>query len=123
MQPALFGDLAKFDHRTAAVIHGALEMRDAADNVDAEVECAQRILASGRRAVEAVLREGNKLQIDIGRDLLLHLQQRLDGEKAVVAGVDMGADGEQSHRDRPVAIGECSLLHRLMGKQRLQFAP
>ena len=122
-QAALRRDLAEFGDRTRAVGHGALEMRNAADDVDAHVERADGVLARRRRAVEAVLREGDELQVDIGRDLLLHLEQRLDGEQPVVADVDMGADGEQAHRDRPVAIGERALLHRLVGKQRLQLAP
>ena len=122
-QAALRGDLAELGDRARAVGHGALEMRDAADDIDAEVERADCVFARRRRAVEAVLREGDELQVDIGRDLLLHLEQRLDGEQPVVADVDMGADGEQAHRDRPVAIAKRALLHRLMGEQRLQLAP
>ena len=44
-------------------------------------------------------------------------------EQPVVADVDMGADREQAHRHRPVAIGERPLLHRLVRQQRLQLAP
>ena len=81
------------------------------------------VVARRRRAVEAVLREGDELQVDIGRDRLLDVEQRLDREQPVVADVDMAADGEQAHRHRPVAIGERPVAHRLMGQQRLQFAP
>ena len=122
-QPALGGDLAELGHRAAAVLHGALEMRDAADDIDAEVERADGVLPGGRRAVEAVLREGDELQVDIGRDLLLHVEQRFHRQQPVVAGVDMAADGEQAHRHRPVAIGERALAHGLMRQQRLQLAP
>ena len=78
---------------------------------------------AARRAIEAVLREGDELQVDIGRDLLLHVEQRLDRQQPVVAGVDMAADGEQAHRHRPVAIGERAVAHGLMRQQRLQLAP
>jgi phosphomannomutase len=53
-----------------------------------------------RRAVEAVLREGDELQVDIGRDLRFTSSSASTASSAVVAGVDMGADGEQAHRDR-----------------------
>ncbi len=122
-QAALGGDLAELGDRARAVGHGALEMRDAADDVDAQVERADGVFARGRRTVEPVLREGDELQVDIGRDLLLHLEQRLDGKQPVVADIDMGADGEQAHRHRPVAIAERPLLHGLVGQQRLQLAP
>ena len=52
-----------------AIRHRALEMRDAADDVDAHVERAVQVLAALGRAVVAVLREGDELQVDIGRDL------------------------------------------------------
>ena len=67
-QPALRGDLAERGDAGGAVGHGALEMRDAADDVDAEVERAVEVLRRGRRAVVAVLRKGDELQVDIGRD-------------------------------------------------------
>ena len=122
-QAALCRDFAQFRHRARAVGHGALEMRDAADDVDAHVERADGVLARRRRAIEPVLREGDQLQVDIGRDRLLDVEQRLDRQQPVVADIDMGADGEQAHRHRPVAIGERAVAHRLMRQERLQFAP
>ena len=44
-------------------------MRDAADDLDAEVERALEIARGGGRAEIAVLREGDELQVEIG----LHL--------------------------------------------------
>ena len=82
-----------------------------------------RLLRRGRRAVVAVLREGDELQVDIGRDRLLHVEQRLDREQPVVADIDMGADREQPLADREVAIAERPLHHRLMGEERLELAP
>ena len=56
-----------------AIRHRALEMRDAADDVDAEIERALQIVGRARRTEIAVLREGDELQVEIGRDLLLDL--------------------------------------------------
>ena len=65
--------------------------------------CRARARGSRPRpgAVVAVLREGDELQVEIGRDPALHLEQRVDGEQPVVADVDMAADGEQALRRRP----------------------
>ena len=40
-----------------------------------------RLLRGARRAVVAVLRKGDELQVEIGRDPPLHLEQRLDREQ------------------------------------------
>ena len=82
-----------------------------------------RFSARARRAVVAVLREGDELQVEIGRDLRLHLEQRLDGEQPVVADVDMAADREQALRYRQVAVAQRPLDHRLVREERLQLAP
>ena len=108
-QAALRCDLAERFEAARPVLHRALEMRDAADHVDALVERALEILRSIRRAVVAVLREGDELQVDIGSDLLLHLEQRVDGRQPVVADVDMRADREQPLGDGEVAIAERAL--------------
>ena len=42
-QAALGRDPAQLDHRAAAVLHGALEVRDAADDVDPEIQRAQQV--------------------------------------------------------------------------------
>ena len=82
-----------------AVRHGALEMRNAADDIDAHVERPHQVLARLRASARAVLREGHELQVDIGRDLLLHLEEGLDGEQPVVADIDMAADRQRPLRD------------------------
>ncbi len=122
-QPALLGDGAERGDARRAVGHGPLEMRDAADDIDTEIEGAFEILRSRRGTVIAVLREGDELEVDIGGDPLFHVEQGLDGEEAIVADVDMGTDGEQALRDGKVAIAERPLGHRLMGEERLQLAP
>ena len=64
-----FSAISQSAFRLAAPVrHRALEMRDAADDVDALVERALEILRGGRRAEIAVLRKGDELQVDIGRD-------------------------------------------------------
>ena len=122
-QPTPGGDFAEFRHRTRAVGHGAFEMRNAADDIDAHVERADGVLKRRRRTIEPVLREGDQLQVDIGRDRLLDVEQGLHRQKAIVADIDMGADGEKAHRYGPVAIGERALAHRLVRQKRLQLAP
>ena len=52
-----------------AVGHGALEMRNAADDIDAHVESADKIRRARRGAIEAVLGKRHELQVEIGRDL------------------------------------------------------
>ena len=122
-QAALGGDLAQGAHRRRAVRHRALEMRDAADHLDAAIERPREVLDRARRAVEAVLRERDQLEIEIRRHAPLHLEERTHGEEPVVADVDMGADGEQSLRDREVAIAQGALDHRLVRQEGLQLAP
>ena len=68
-RPRFGGDLAERLQAARPVRHGALEMRDAADHVDALVERAVEVLRGVGRAEIAVLREGDELQVDVGRDL------------------------------------------------------
>lgn len=48
---------------------------------------------------------GDQLQVEQGRDAALHLEQRIHGQQARVAGVDMGADGQQALGHGLVAMG------------------
>ena len=64
-QAALRGDLAQGAHRGRAVGHRPLEMRNAADDVDAEVERPLEVAGGAGRAEIAVLREGDELQVEI----------------------------------------------------------
>ena len=98
-------------------------MRDAADDVDAEVERPLEIAGGEGRAQVAVLRERDELQVEIGLHGLLDVEQRLDRKQAIVADVDVAADREQALRDSEVAIAERALDHRLVRQMRLQFAP
>ena len=122
-QAAFGGDLAKLRHRARAVGHGALEMRNAANDVDAHVQRANGVFKRRGRAIESILRKGDQLQVDIGRDRFLDIEQRLDGEQPIVADIDVAAYGKQAHRHRPVAIGERPIAHGFMRQQRLQLAP
>ena len=74
-------------------------------------------------AQHAVLGKGDELQVEVGRDAALHLEQRIDREAARIAGVDVAADREQALGHRPVAVGQGALDQRFGGEQRLQLAP
>ena len=122
-QAALGGELAEHAHALRAVGHGALEVRDAADHVDAQVERALQVGQRGGRAQHAVLREGDELQVEVRLHALAHVQQRLDGEQPVVADVDMRADRQQPLGHRPVAVLQRTLDQRLLRQLRLELAP
>ncbi len=122
-QAALGGDLAELLHRLRALRHGPLEMRDAADDIDALVEGPKQVLPRLRIAQESVLGEGDELEIEEGGDLPLHLQQGLDGQKLIVADIDMAADRQAAARDRPAAELERACLERLDRQMRLQLRP
>jgi hypothetical protein len=122
-QAALFGNRAQRRNAGGAVRHCAPEMRDASDNVDSLVESALKVLHGVWRSVIAILRKSDELQIDVWRNLPLHVEQRVDGEQAVVATVDMAADGEKSARRRQIAIAQSALDHGVCGELGLQFAP
>jgi hypothetical protein len=92
-EAAIGRDLQELDHRPPPVLHGPLEMRDAADHVDAKIERPFEVGQGVGRAVEAVLREGHELEIEIGRHPRLDLEQGLDPEKPIVADIDMAPDG------------------------------
>ena len=80
-----------------------------------QVERAVEVLDGARRAVVAVLREGDELQVDDrARPCCFTSSSASTREQPVVADVDMGADGEQALRHREVAIAQRPLDHRLM---------
>ena len=62
-QDGLFRTETGLQNLTRALLHGALEVGDAADDVDAEVEGAGEVLEAGFGAEEAVLGEGDELQV------------------------------------------------------------
>src|SRR5215213_6302934 len=100
--------------RSAAISHWARtevapssivrSMRDAADDLDASVQRALQVRCRAGRAVVAVLGEGHELKIEVGRDFAPDFEERVDGEKPVVADVDVAADRKQPLRYRKVAI-------------------
>ena len=103
--------------------HGALEMGDAADHVDAHLDRAAQVGERGRAAQHAVLRERDQLQVEVGRDAAPHFEQRLNRQQPVVADVDVRADRQQAARDRPVAVLHRALDQRLLLQRRFEFAP
>ena len=106
-----------------AVLHGPLEMRDAADDVDALVEGAGQVREAVRRAEEPVLRKGDELEVEVGGDGAPDLEERVDADQPRVGGVDVAADREEAHRHRPVAVGERAVADLLEGRDRAEFAP
>ena len=122
-QAALSGDFAQAANRGGAVLHGAFEMGDAADNIYAHVERAQEVLLGIRAAEQAVLREGHQLQVYVWGDLPAHLDQGLGRGQAVIADIDMGSDRQKPLRYGKVAVAKGALHHRFDGQQRLQFTP
>src|SRR5689334_10703853 len=98
-------------------------MRNAADDIDTEIEGALELRGSAGRAKIPVLRKRDELQIEIGLDLALYRDERLDGEETGIADVDMAADGEKPLGDRPVAISERTRRYRFDRQHRLQLAP
>ena len=122
-QSALGSQLAQQAHALRALGRGALEMRDAADHVDAEIERTPQVRQRTGRAQQPVLREGHELQLQVRRDAALHLQQRTHRKQPLVADIDMRADRQQPARHRPIAIRQRPFGHRLFGQQRLQLAP
>ena len=93
-------------HRLGSVRHRAFEMRNAADDIDAHVERADRVFHRGRIAQNAVLREGDELQVEIVLYLFPNLKQRLNALQFVVAGIDMAADGADPHGHGQIDIAQ-----------------
>jgi hypothetical protein len=122
-ESAVRGDLAQIAHRGSTLGHGALEMRDAAHDLDAEIECSKEEVASTRRAVEPILGEGHELECKIGGDLPLGLEERTHARESRIAHVDVRANGADSLGHGEIAIGQRPLGHGLLGEQGLQLAP
>ncbi len=115
LQAAIRRDPAQGLDRGRSVRRRALEMRDAADDVDTHVEGALQSVGSAGRAEVSVLRKRDELEVDIGFDLLAHVEQRLDRKEAGIADVDVAADREQALGDREVAIAQGALDKRPRG--------
>ena len=122
-QTALGSDAAEVADALGPLLHRALEMRDAADDLQPHVERTDQVLAPGRAAVEAVLRKRNQLQVQIGRDAALQLQHCFHPAQVVGRGIDMAADRQQAHADRPIAIGQAALDHLVDAGKVAQLAP
>jgi hypothetical protein len=114
---------AQQPHARRAFAHRPLEMRDAADDVDAQIQRALQVVEAAAAAQHPVLRERDQLQVEIGRHAPLHVQQRLHREQRRVAGVHVAADGQQAARDGPVAVGQGALRDVVGLQLRLELAP
>ena len=58
----------------SSVFHRALEMRNAADHVDAAIERAVEVGCGGARAQIAVLGKRDELQVEVRRNALFHFE-------------------------------------------------
>ena len=88
-----------------------------------QVEGAGEVGEAGLGAEEAVLGEGDELEVEVGGDLGADVEEGLDAEEAVVAGVDVAADGEEAHGDGPVAVGQRAVADFLDGGDLAELAP
>ena len=122
-QAALRRFLAQQAHALGAIGHRAFEVRNTADDFDAQVERAAQVVERTRRAQHTVLREGHQLQVQVRRNAALDLQQRMHGQQPVVANVNMAAYRQQPLRHGPVAVGQRALDQGLVREQRFQLAP
>src|SRR6185369_6657389 len=86
------GKFAQGPYRRCPIAHGALEMRDTADDLDALVERTLKVRDRPRCAIVAVLRKRHELDVQIGRQPTLDLGQGIDRQQPIVANVDMAAD-------------------------------
>ena len=122
-QPALFGDFTQQPHGFSPVLHGAFKMRDATHHIDPAIQRAGQVFQRGRVAQHTILRKGNQLQVQIGRNLFAHLDQRIHALQVIVANVHMAADRADPHCHGQIAIAQGALddlVHRLLW---LQLAP
>ena len=92
-------------------------------DVDAHVQGARQVRQAIRRAEQAVLRKCDELQVEIGCDEAADLEQGLDAAQAVVRCVDMATDCKETHRDRPVAVGERAVADFFDGGDPAKLAP
>ena len=123
LQATLGRNLAQLGDRGRAIGHRAFKMRDTAHHIHTHIKRADGIGPRCRVAVETVLREGDQLQVDVVLHMLAHLQQRLDPQQPVIAGIHMAADRQQPHTCGPVAIVQRARHHILARHHLLQLAP
>ena len=102
-QAVVGGDSCKGGDGVGAILHGAFEMRDATDHVHAFFQGAEKVFLGFGVAEEAVLREGDELDVEIGFEVLAEGEEGVHRQEAVVADVDMAADGEGAAGDGPEA--------------------
>ena len=121
--PVVGRELAEDAHALGTIGHRALEMRYAADDVDAERERTAQVRERARRAQHSILRKRDELHVEIGLHARANVDQRLDGEQPRITDVDMRADREQALGDGPVAVRERALDDRVLRERGLQLAP
>ena len=122
-QPPLGGHSRQIAQGVSALLHRTFEMRDAADHVHAHIQGPDHVLSSGWGAVEAVLRKGHQLQVEIRGNAALHFQHRFDTAQVVGGRINMGADRQKAHANRPVAIAQSAVDHLIHCRSLTQFAP
>src|SRR6476620_8131505 len=98
-------------------------MRNAANDVDAKIECALEQSGGSRVTKITVLWKRYELQIEIGLHAALDLEQCFDGQQPWVTDIRMTADRKQSLGDRPIAVSERPFDHCIDGQERLELTP
>jgi len=90
-------------------------MRNAADHIDTHVQGTLQCFRRPRPTQISVLGKGDELQIQVGGDQALDLQQRLDRQQPLVADVDMASDGQQTLADGQIAVRHGPFDHGILG--------
>ncbi len=122
-QAAFGGDGQERGDGLAAERHGGFEMRGAADDVDAFVEGAAEVVGGFGSGEIAHLRKGDELEVEVGGDDPLDVEQHVDGGEGRVGDVDVAADGEQALGDCEIAELEGAALVVVGGDGRADRIP
>ena len=122
-QPTVGGDTGDVFDGFCPLLHCPLEMRDAADNIDAAIQRTNEVFPPILRAVKPVLRKSDQLQFEIGGDAAFYFEHRVNAAQMVGRCVDMGPDRQKSHGGCPVTIAHSALDHFVDGCDFAQLAP
>ncbi|KOS79635.1 hypothetical protein DM53_441 [Burkholderia mallei] len=120
---AALGEIHQEPDRAHALLARVLEVRNAADDVRAHLDCPLHQRAAAAERFDAFLRERDDLQIDQPARLVLHLEHRLQRRERRVGHVDVRAHVLNAviaqHPDRRMRAG----LRVLVRDRRLALRP
>ena len=119
----LLGEVAGEFHVGHAVVAGHFVVRDAADEVAAEVHRAFHQRFAIRESVNAVLRKGDELDVHQSGKFLLHFEQRFDGGKFRVAHIHVAADARDAMDQFPLHRERGATFHVVERERLLAFGP